>query len=249
MFESISGFTTTGATVLRPIEGNGPGIMMWRALTQWMGGMGVIVLVVAVLPTVGSGGMSLLEAEAPGPTGERLTPRVRHTARRLWGVYLGFTIVLALAYIAAGMSSVRRRRPQLHHRVDRRVLAVQRIARSLRLRQRSSGSRSSRCSSPAPASRCCTGSSEGRRGRSCVRRSSTSTPCSWSTVSAVMFFVNDATGSVADRIRGAFVRHATITSTTGYATDDFAAWSARRAGDHHHPVADRSDGRARRPAA
>ncbi len=86
MFESISGFTTTGATVLRPIEGSGAGILFWRAITQWMGGMGVIVLVVAVLPTVGSGGMSLLEAEAPGPTGERLTPRVRHTARRRWGV-------------------------------------------------------------------------------------------------------------------------------------------------------------------
>ena len=103
MFESISGFTTTGATVLRPIEGTGPGVLFWRAVSQWMGGMGVIVLVVAVLPTVGSGGMSLLEAEAPGPTGERLTPRVRQTARRLWAVYIGFTIVLALAYMVAGM--------------------------------------------------------------------------------------------------------------------------------------------------
>ncbi len=103
LFESISGFTTTGATVLRPIEGTSPGILMWRAITQFIGGMGVIVLVVAVLPTVGSGGMDLLAAEAPGPTGERLTPRVRHTARRLWGVYVGFTVVLAGAYMAAGM--------------------------------------------------------------------------------------------------------------------------------------------------
>ncbi len=104
LFESISGFTTTGATVLRPIEGTSPGILFWRAVTQWIGGMGVIVLVVAVLPTVGSGGMSLLQAEAPGPTGERLTPRVRHTARRLWGVYVGFTVVLAVAYGIAGMN-------------------------------------------------------------------------------------------------------------------------------------------------
>jgi trk system potassium uptake protein TrkH len=66
--------------------------------------MGVIVLVVAVLPTVGSGGMSLLEAEAPGPTGERLTPRVRQTARRLWAVYLGFTALMTTAYFVAGMS-------------------------------------------------------------------------------------------------------------------------------------------------
>ncbi len=104
LFESISGFSTTGATVMRPIEGNSAGILFWRSITQLIGGMGVIVLVVAVLPTVGSGGMNLLEAEAPGPTGERLTPRVRHTARNLWVLYLGFTIVLAVAYIAAGMS-------------------------------------------------------------------------------------------------------------------------------------------------
>jgi trk system potassium uptake protein TrkH len=104
IFESISGFTTTGATVTPDIEATGKGLLFWRSMSQWMGGMGVIVLVVAVLPTVGSGGMSLLAAEAPGPTGERLTPRVRETARRLWAVYIGFTIVLAIAYFAAGMS-------------------------------------------------------------------------------------------------------------------------------------------------
>ena len=102
LFESISGFTTTGATVTADIEATGKGLLFWRSTTQWMGGMGVIVLVVAVLPVVGSGGMSLLQAEAPGPTGERLTPRVRETARRLWGVYIGFTIVLAGAYSSPG---------------------------------------------------------------------------------------------------------------------------------------------------
>ncbi len=104
LFESISGFTTTGATVTPDIEAMSHGLLFWRSLTQWMGGMGVIVLVVAVLPTVGSGGMSLMQAEAPGPTGERLTPRVRETARRLWGVYIGLTVVLGAAYAAAGMS-------------------------------------------------------------------------------------------------------------------------------------------------
>lgn len=104
LFESISGFTTTGATVTADIEATSKGLLFWRSTTQWMGGMGVIVLVVAVLPTVGSGGMSLMQAEAPGPTGERLTPRVRETARRLWAVYLGFTAILAVAYVAAGMS-------------------------------------------------------------------------------------------------------------------------------------------------
>lgn len=104
LFEAVSGFTTTGATVIRPIEGTSKGILFWRAVTQWIGGMGVIVLVVAVLPTVGSGGMDLLQAEAPGPTGERLTPRVRHTARNLWVVYVGLTALYAAAYIIAGMS-------------------------------------------------------------------------------------------------------------------------------------------------
>jgi trk system potassium uptake protein TrkH len=104
LFESISGFTTTGATVIPDIEAASKGVLFWRSTTQWMGGMGVIVLVVAVLPTVGAGGMSLLAAEAPGPTDERLTPRVRETARRLWAVYVGFTIVLAGAYAVAGMS-------------------------------------------------------------------------------------------------------------------------------------------------
>jgi trk system potassium uptake protein TrkH len=104
LFESVSGFTTTGSTVLRPIEAASAGMLFWRSITQWLGGMGVIVLVVAVLPAVGSGGMDLLQAEAPGPTGERLTPRVTHTAQRLWAVYAGFTILLAAAYMAAGMS-------------------------------------------------------------------------------------------------------------------------------------------------
>jgi len=104
LFESVSGFTTTGATVIPDIEAVSKGMLFWRSTTQWMGGMGVIVLVVAVLPAIGSGGMSLLAAESPGPTGERLTPRVRETARRLWAVYVGFTIVLAGTYFVAGMS-------------------------------------------------------------------------------------------------------------------------------------------------
>jgi trk system potassium uptake protein len=104
LFESISGFTTTGATVLRPIADTSQGLLFYRALTQWIGGMGVIVLVIAVLPTVGSGGMNLMQAEAPGPIGERLTPRVRETARNLWLVYLGFTVIVTVAYMLAGMT-------------------------------------------------------------------------------------------------------------------------------------------------
>lgn len=109
MFESVSGFTTTGATVLQAGEDAtvfdaSVGLLFWRSVTQWLGGMGVIVLVVAVLPSVGSWGMGLLEAEAPGPTGERLTPRVTHTAQHLWAFYVGFTVLTLIGYLAAGMN-------------------------------------------------------------------------------------------------------------------------------------------------
>ncbi len=110
LFESVSGFSTTGATVLEADPNDqlrydaSAGILFWRSISQWFGGMGVIALVVAVLPTVGGWGMGLMAAEAPGPTGERLTPRVRSTARRLWGVYLGFTVAVAALYLLAGMS-------------------------------------------------------------------------------------------------------------------------------------------------
>ncbi len=109
LFESVSGFTTTGATVLQAAEGDpttfaaSSGILFWRSMTQWLGGMGVIVLVVAVLPSAGNWGMSLFQAEAPGPTGERVTPKVRSTARHLWGVYTAFTFVVIVAFLIAGM--------------------------------------------------------------------------------------------------------------------------------------------------
>jgi trk system potassium uptake protein TrkH len=109
LFETISGFTTTGATVLPAaadpaVFDASVGLLFWRSVTQWLGGMGVIVLVVAVLPSVGSWGMGLLEAEAPGPTGERLTPRVTHTAQHLWAFYLGFTVLTLIGYLIAGMN-------------------------------------------------------------------------------------------------------------------------------------------------
>jgi trk system potassium uptake protein TrkH len=104
LFESISGFTTTGATVLSPVSDTSQGLLMYRSITQWIGGMGVVVLVIAVLPTVGAGAMSLMQAEAPGPAGERLTPRVRQTARNLWLVYVGLSVVVLMAYLGAGMS-------------------------------------------------------------------------------------------------------------------------------------------------
>jgi len=95
-FESMSGFTTTGATVLPDLEGQPRSLLIWRALSQWLGGMGIIVLAIAVLPRLAIGGRQLMEAEVPGLEVERLTPRIRETAKTLWKVYVG----LSLAEIA-----------------------------------------------------------------------------------------------------------------------------------------------------
>ena len=92
--ESISGFTTTGASILTDIEGLPRGLLMWRQFTQWIGGMGIIILAVAVLPRLRIGGRQLFEQEFPGPELERLTATIRDTARRLWAVYLGLTVIL-----------------------------------------------------------------------------------------------------------------------------------------------------------
>jgi trk system potassium uptake protein TrkH len=102
IFESVSGFTATGSTVLAPIEGNSDGVLFWRSLTQWYGGMGMIVLAVAILPFLGVGGLELLQAESPGPTSERLAHRVSDTARRLWLVYVGLTAATTVALLLAG---------------------------------------------------------------------------------------------------------------------------------------------------
>jgi trk system potassium uptake protein TrkH len=103
-FESVSGFTTTGASIFSDPESLPRGILFWRDFSQWLGGMGIIVLVVAVLPFLGVGGMQLFRAEVPGPTPERLRPRIRQTASILWRVYLGLTAAQAVLYLAGGMT-------------------------------------------------------------------------------------------------------------------------------------------------
>ena len=103
LFESVSGFTTTGATVFVEIEGLPHGILFWRSLTQWLGGMGIIVLGVAILPFLGVGGMQLFKAEVPGPTPERLQPRIAQTAKHLWYVYGVLTALQVVLYLFGGM--------------------------------------------------------------------------------------------------------------------------------------------------
>ena len=104
IFESVSGLTTTGATVLQNLDELPKSILYYRQQLQWLGGMGIIVLAVAVLPMLGVGGMQLYRAEAPGPVKDtKLTPRITETAKALWYVYLGFTTLCAVCYWLAGM--------------------------------------------------------------------------------------------------------------------------------------------------
>jgi len=103
-FETISGYTTTGASILEDIESLPEGILFWRSLTHWIGGMGIIVLAIAILPLLGIGGMQLFAAEAPGPNADKLHPRITDTAKRLWLIYFGYTAAETLLLKLAGMS-------------------------------------------------------------------------------------------------------------------------------------------------
>ena len=103
-FETMSGYTTTGATIINDIEAVPKGVLFWRSTTHWIGGMGIIVLAIAILPLLGIGGMQLFTAEAPGPSADKLHPRITDTAKRLWLIYFGYTAAETLLLKAAGMS-------------------------------------------------------------------------------------------------------------------------------------------------
>jgi trk system potassium uptake protein len=103
-FESMSGFTTTGASVLDNIESLSHGLLFWRSLTHWLGGMGIIVLSLVILPSIGIGGMQLFIAEVPGPVTDKLQPRIKETAKRLWGIYVAITLVEVILLKLGGMT-------------------------------------------------------------------------------------------------------------------------------------------------
>jgi len=103
-FESISGFTTTGATLIENIEAQPRGLLLWRSFTQWLGGMGIIVLFVALLPRLGFRGMNLFRAEMPGVFTDRVVPRIAEMAKRLWFIYVGFTGALMVLLMLVGVS-------------------------------------------------------------------------------------------------------------------------------------------------
>ncbi|MCF8024245.1 MAG: TrkH family potassium uptake protein [Desulfobacteraceae bacterium] len=103
-FESVSGFTTTGASVLTEVESVAGGLLFWRSFIQWLGGMGIIVLTVAILPFLGVGGFQLYKAEVPSPVPDKLRPRIRDTAKALWKVYLLFSLAEVLLLLLGGMT-------------------------------------------------------------------------------------------------------------------------------------------------
>ncbi len=103
-FETMSGLTTTGASVITDIESLPASILLWRAMTHWLGGMGIVVLTVAIFPLLGLNGRAVMEAEAPGPQVEKFMPRLSQTAKALWLIYLGLTVALTLLLLAGGMS-------------------------------------------------------------------------------------------------------------------------------------------------
>lgn len=103
-FETMSGFTTTGASILNDIEALSHGLLFWRSMTQWLGGMGIIVLSLVILPILGIGGMQLFIAEVPGPTPDKLHPRIRETAKRLWAIYIILTLAEVVLLKFGGMS-------------------------------------------------------------------------------------------------------------------------------------------------
>ena len=112
-FESMSGVTTTGASIIgntmtlphlpNGVESLPHGILFWRSFIQWIGGMGIVVFYIAILPLLGVGGVQLFKAEVPGPVADKITPRVRETAKFLWIVYVGITVLEAFALMVAGM--------------------------------------------------------------------------------------------------------------------------------------------------
>ena len=102
LFETVSGFTTTGASVLADVESLPMGILFWRSFTHWIGGMGILVFLLAVLPLTGGSHVNLMKAESPGPQVEKMVPSVQATAKILYGIYLGMTVLQIIFMLAGG---------------------------------------------------------------------------------------------------------------------------------------------------
>lgn len=103
VFETVSGLTTTGASVISDLDETPSGVLLWRSITHWLGGMGIIVLFIAFLPEIGAGAIHMFRAEVPGPTADRVAPRLRDTAIALWGIYVVLTAVQIMLLVLVGM--------------------------------------------------------------------------------------------------------------------------------------------------
>ena len=174
----MSGLTTTGATIFTDFTTFGRGIFFWRALTHWLGGLGVIALFIAVLPRLAIGGRELFFAEAAGPTDEKLTPQLRQTAIALWKIYGALTAAQVAGADGRRHAALRRRLPRVCDDGGRRVLAASAVDRRLSELRRSTGSSARSCSSPAPTSRCSTAPCTAAATRSSRTKSSAPTPAS-----------------------------------------------------------------------
>ncbi len=225
-FESISGFTTTGASILSEIESLPHGILFWRSMTHWLGGMGIVVLTVAVLPSLGAAGFQLMRAEVPGPQTDRLRPKIAATAKLLWGVYVLLTLIeIVLLWfsemdlfeatchtfgtIATGGFSTRNTSVGAYHSAYIEwVITVFMLIGALNFVQHY-------------------GLFRGKPGaywkseetRWCVAIVVVS-----ATLISIGLFIDGKSGSLHDIVRTAFFQVLTIISTTGYATVDFDTW-------------------------
>lgn len=121
-FETMSGFTSTGATILDNIESLPHGLLFWRSMTQWIGGLGIIMFTIAVLPIFGVSGLQVFAAEASGPTHDKVHPRIGITAKWIWSVYTGITATLVGLLMLGGDELVRQHLPRFCHYGNRRIL-------------------------------------------------------------------------------------------------------------------------------
>ena len=229
----MSGFTTTGASVVTDYGEINRSLGIWRQFTQWLGGMGIIVLAIAVLPRLRVGGRQLMESELPGPEIAALGERIRSTARKLWFLYVGLTAIqVLLLSVALGRGyrrphdAVRGARPRLRDDADRRLLDPARLGggvlggvavdpRALH------GDRRGELRAHVPRH-----SSGGGRGCSLVTRSSGSTSCcvvgASAALTAMLWGYGIAEGEAA--VRTAVFQTVSIMTTTGMASADFALW-------------------------
>ncbi len=232
-FESMSGFTTTGSSVMADISSHGHAILFWRSMTQWLGGMGIIVLALAVLPRLSGGGRALMERESPGPDFDKLVPRIRDTAARLWGLYVGFTALGIAAFWSAGAAGLEPR-IGLYSAVCHSFAAM--ATGGFSPEPQSFQAFGATAQWIAIALMAVAGVNFGlwyrglfRSRRAFLRNDELRGYIALIVVAATMFavvLVSEGRYDVADGIRhGLFQAVSTIT-TTGYASTDFAVWSA-----------------------